>query len=88
MNQPVILCHKCGGSLGNSQAPLFGCHCISGYVRDWQTSIPFEQAAREQLAVSKRRLKLFLSQGRDANDLALVDCNRHIAELEKAGVTP
>ncbi len=44
----VVLCHKCRGNLSGPSEGLFGCGCMSGWIRDWQVAIPVEEAIIEQ----------------------------------------
>lgn len=84
--QSVILCHKCGGDLTGRDSGLFGCHCISGYVRDWQVAIPWEKARIGQMEHYNRWLDMF---GR--RDRTLREClplMRQIAKLESLTITP
>jgi len=41
--QKTYLCHKCSGDLGNGNG-LYGCACISGWIRDWQEPVTIEAA--------------------------------------------
>jgi hypothetical protein len=54
-----ILCHKCAGVLRTDevQGNMYGCQCISGYVREWQKPMSRTDAVRQQAAVSVERLR-------------------------------
>jgi hypothetical protein len=42
------LCHKCCGNLSRSHESLYGCRCISGYVRDFYAPVTLEIAVAAQ----------------------------------------
>lgn len=61
----VYLCHKCLGALADPRdSGLYGCSCISGYVRDWQTPITLD-AARKAQAENKEKMAKWRAE-RDA----------------------
>lgn len=62
----MILCHKCSGILANSgkdSSGLFGCACISGYVRGFEKVLNREQAINAQIRASRWRIDLIAKQG-------------------------
>lgn len=64
--QNVYLCHKCYGELSyRKDGPklLFGCGCISGWVRDWQEPITYDAA----LAIQTRTKRIELIWQRENN---------------------
>jgi hypothetical protein len=80
----VILCHKCAGTLTQHNDPrLYGCGCISGYVRDWQKPISYDEACKAQLEVSYERLELYRSQGREENGGHIQDTLSDIERLTR-----
>jgi hypothetical protein len=66
----MYLCHKCGGHLTDNTngASAYGCHCISGYVRDFQSPTNSNDVQLIQLAHVLDSLDLYLSQGRPESD--------------------
>lgn len=80
MNNEVYVCHKCGGTLtGNGgDDRLYGCECMSGYVRDWQ--VPSKDPVREQIEHTTRWIALFNRQGREP-----VESEHLFARLAKLG---
>jgi hypothetical protein len=62
----VYLCHKCGGTLTsqNEDSTLYGCDCMSGWVRDWQHPIPIAECRAIQIRHCMERLALYRRQGR------------------------
>src|SRR5881394_2983932 len=77
MSNP-ILCHKCGGALTGDDKRLYSCHCISGYVRDWQE--PSKNPIQEQLERLRAIVAHFDTQGRDEYFMAGYRSN--LARLE------
>lgn len=61
----IILCHKCGGTLTADQKPLYGCGCISSYIRGFEPCLTLPEAIEEQRHESKKTLVLYRAQGRD-----------------------
>jgi hypothetical protein len=79
----IILCHKCSGLLqGSLPYETYGCRCISGYVRDWQTPITPVQALAEQKANLKSRLEWYDRQQRSASDSNRVWKQEMLIQLE------
>jgi len=61
----IMLCHKCDGILdGDAHNTLYGCECISGWVRDWQEPISLKQAIQQQIAGTEQRLQMYRDQKR------------------------
>lgn len=61
----MILCHKCSGLLsGEKDTGLYGCQCISGYIRGFEPEVSLEQAAIEQVKREIEWFALYVSQGR------------------------
>lgn len=52
----VFLCHKCDGALsGPNGVGLYGCGCISGWVRDFYEPYTVAQALEVQAKAKARR---------------------------------
>lgn len=68
----MILCHKCSGLLGHGDSEdasnLFGCSCISGYIRDFQVPITRHAAIKEQVSRAASSIQLYIGQGRELSD--------------------
>ncbi len=64
MENNIILCHKCDGILEGNAPGLFGCGCMSGWVRDWQKPISFTDAVQQQIAGTEERIRLYRDQER------------------------
>jgi hypothetical protein len=78
----VYLCHKCNGTLTDHTSPkLYTCNCMSGYVRDWQTETPIEDAHTIQLLAVKNWLALYIRQGREESDEVVQKAKRDLARL-------
>ena len=79
----MILCHKCGGLLasrdGNTDG-LYGCGCISGWVRGFEPNLSREEAIASQVNSTKQRISLFVSQGR--GDDYIAPLRERISNLE------
>jgi hypothetical protein len=84
MEHAVYLCHKCGGLLTRYDADpaLYGCRCISGYIRDWQSPTPIAELRAVQLEHCRERLDLYQGQGRDPNGGHIRDTLADISLLE------
>ena len=66
--EKIILCHKCSGVLaGNDEAQrgLYGCGCISGYVRGFEPLLSREEAIEKQIQAQLGWIELFKSQKRE-----------------------
>jgi hypothetical protein len=66
-NTKVFLCHKCSGLLSfvpGMTAPLHGCGCISGWIRDWQTPVTVTEAMLDQAVQSERNVIWANERGR------------------------
>lgn len=61
----IYCCHKCGGNLGDRHPALYGCSCISGWVRDWQEPTPLAEALAYQRDRTREWIELFIRQGRE-----------------------
>ena len=70
----MILCHKCSGVLvafrEEDRIGLYGCSCISGWVRDWQEPVTRAQAIAAQVKATEGWIKLFIGQGRREAEIA------------------
>ena len=79
----MILCHKCSGVLasrGENTDGLFGCGCISGYVRGFEPNLSRQEAVVSQIKATNQRISLFVSQGR--GDDYIAPLRSRIAKLE------
>lgn len=67
------MCHKCCGILasGNEDTSgLYGCGCISGYVRGFEPNLNRSQAVGCQYVATEQRIKLYEGQGRLESEIA------------------
>ena len=66
----MILCHKCSGvlnpSLDGDGNGLYGCGCISGWIRGFEPILTREQAIAAQVNACDERIALYIRQGREA----------------------
>lgn len=69
-NSKVYLCHKCSGALTGNNRELYGCGCMSGWVRDWQTPVTLEQAKAEQAKLKEANREYYRKQGRSEAEIA------------------
>lgn len=64
----MILCHKCSGILASAcnenTSGLFGCGCISGWVRGFEPNRTREQAIETQFNECLSRVALYERQDR------------------------
>lgn len=78
----VYLCHKCSGALTpHNDKRLYGCGCISGYVRDFYIPITIRQAISEQIIACELRLTLYAEQGRSPTEGCVQDTKSDLACL-------
>jgi hypothetical protein len=82
----VYLCHKCGGLLTrhNADPALYGCGCMSGYIRDWQYPTPVTELRSIQLDACRETLALYQRQGRDPDGDLIRKTLARIKALESA----
>lgn len=73
----VYLCHKCSGALTQTRAFLFGCVCISGWVREWQEPVSIEDAVLAQAIMAESNIAFYRQRN------APGDADRIPYELEK-----
>lgn len=82
----IYLCHKCEGVLQGYDSvpqPTYNCHCISGYVRDFQQPTPVDRVRPLQIQRQRDWLALFDRQGRAATDARRIEVIKLLADLEK-----
>ncbi len=76
----MILCHKCGGLLTEASTGLYGCGCISGYIRGFEPHLTRAQAIAEQVKETKERISMFIRQGRSESEIGFY--RKRLAALE------
>lgn len=80
----VILCHKCSGLLHadtrEEGSELVHCGCISGYVRGFEPHLTREEAINSQIDSVRKRIDVFVHQGRTVEVLWLKE---RLHQLEK-----
>jgi hypothetical protein len=82
MTTHVYICHKCGGTLSHhDDAALYGCGCMSGYVRDWQLPVSMGEARSTQVRRCIERVALYRMQGRAESGMHIQDTLADMARL-------
>ena len=81
----MILCHKCCGILASGTdedtSGLFGCGCMSGYVRGFEPDFSRKESVEAQTTETQERVRLYVSQGRDSTFIASV--RERLAKLKQ-----
>ena len=77
----TYLCHKCSGALSASAAAVYGCNCISGYIRDWQKPMPEAEVRTVQREALEQRIALYARQDREPHFAPLVAAKAALAKL-------
>ena len=69
----MILCHKCSGILasrGEDGTGLYGCGCMSGWVRGFEPDLSRRDAIAAQENATRQRVALFAEQRRTDAEIA------------------
>lgn len=78
--EKVYLCHKCGGTLYKySDQRLYNCHCMSSYVRDWQS--PIEDPVASQIAQLQQDIEFFRSRNASSDSDRIAHAMQLLARL-------
>jgi hypothetical protein len=82
----IYLCHKCSGHLTTHNpngVSAYACHCISGYVRDWQSPTKLDDVRGIQQQQLLGSLELYKSQGRPDDDHHVKWARDKLAQINK-----